>query len=338
MNAPDPQLIEAMWQIVGSKLLTKPLYVAAKIGVPDQLLSGPLSIDELARRTGTHAPSLYRVLRALASTGIFAEGPEKTFSNTPASEMFVNNPASLRPMLLWINDPRHDHAWESFLHSVQTGETAVKASSGKSDVWQWLRDDVDLLGIFQNAMTSNAANLHRAAVEAYDFGGIDVLVDVGGGHGHLLMKVLEAHPSIRGIVFDQPEVCGAAGGEIEKRGLSRRCDVQSGDFFKNVPAGDAHIMSFILHDWLDEPATEILRNIRKAQPAHGKLLLIESVIPKGNDRHFGKLIDMEMLALAAGRERTAAEWEKLLDGAGFRLTRIIETESPIAVIEAKHRS
>jgi len=336
MTAPDPQLVEAMWQIVGAKFVTKPLYAAAKLGVPDHLTSGPLAVEDLARRTGAHAPSLYRVLRALAAVGIFTEGPERVFRNTAASEMFVDSPHSLRPMLLWINDPRHDHAWESFLHSVQTGETAIKAASGH-EVWTWLSAQPDLHATFNQAMTSNSANLHRAAVESYDFTGIDLLVDVGGCQGSLLLKVLDAYPDVRGIVFDQPDVVAGAHPEIERRGMTHRCQVQAGNFFESVPAGDAHIMSFILHDWHDEPATAILRNIHRAQPEDGTLLLVECVLPPGNAKHFGKLIDMEMLALAAGRERTAGEWEALLDGAGYAVSEVFATESPCAVIEAKRR-
>jgi hypothetical protein len=337
MAAPDPQTVDAMWQIVGSKLLTKPLYAAAKVGVPDQLAQGPLPVEEIARRTGTHAPSLYRVLRALASAGIFAEDAGRVFRNTPASELFMDSPESMRAMLLWINDPRHDHAWESFLYSVQTGETAISASSG-TEVWQWLREQPDLHEIFHRAMTSNAGYLHRAAVDAYDFSGIDLLVDVGAGHGHLLTKILHKFRTLRGIAFDRPEVVAGAHAEIESGGVATRCDIRSGDFFHSVPDGDAHIMSFIVHDWHDEPATAILRNIHSAQSAGGKVLLVETVVPAGNDRHFGKLIDMEMLALARGRERTADEFEVLLDGGGFQLTRIVQTEAPCAVIEGRRRS
>jgi hypothetical protein len=143
---------------------------------------------------------------------------------------------------------------------------------------------------------------------------------------------------MRGIVFDQPAVVAGAHAEIDKRGLSRRCDVQSGDFFQSVPRGDAHIMSFIVHDWHDEPATRILRNIHKAQADGGKVLLVESVLPVGNEKNFGKLIDMEMLALANGRERTADEFASLLDGAGFRLTKIVATDAPIAVVEGTRRA
>jgi hypothetical protein len=324
-----------MWQFIGAKFITKPLYAAVKLGVVDHLTRGPLAVDELARRTGAHAPSLYRVLRTLAAVGIFVEETTHTFGNTPASLLFVDAPSSLRPMLLWINDPRHDRAWESFVHSVQTGEPAVQAASGQ-EVWQWLGAQPDLQALFNAAMTSNSANLHRMAVEAYDFAGIDTLVDVGGCHGSLLLAVLEAYPGVRGIVFDRPEIVAGAAPLIEQRGLMARCDVQSGDFFASVPAADAHILSFILHDWHDEPATRILDNVRRAQPAHGRVLLVESVLPPGNTPHFGKFIDMEMLAMAGGRERTEDEWRRLLAGAGLRLSRVAATESPCAVIEAVH--
>lgn len=337
MTAPDPQLIENMWRFIGAKFVTKPLYAAVRLGVPDHLTAGALPIEDLARRAGAHAPSLYRVLRALASVGIFAEEPARTFRNTEASLLFLDHPGSLRPMLLWINDPRHDHAWEGFLHSVQTGETAVSKTSG-NDVWRWLASQPDLQSIFNDAMASNSSNLHRAAAEAYDFSQFGTLVDVGGCQGHLLCKILEATPGLRGVVFDQPEVVAGAHTELAARGLTGRCDVVAGDFFASVPPGDAHIMSFIVHDWHDEPATRILRNIHRAQPEGGKVLLIEGVVPPGNGPDFSKLIDMEMLALANGRERTSDEFAALFDAGGYRLTRIVATGAPCAIIEAERRN
>lgn len=333
MQTPEQKAAEALWPIIGAKLLTKPLYVAARLGIADQLAEGPAHVDELARRTGAHAPSLYRLLRALASAGIFAEGPSHVFQNTTLSELTVDSPHSLRPFILWINDPRHDHLYESLLHCVQTGETAVSAVTGKP-VWEWLQSQPDLHAIFNRAMTSNASHLHRAAVEAYEFSGIGTLVDVGGGHGQLLINILKTWPGVNGIVFDLPGVCDGAKDNVATHDLASRCRVESGDFFREVPAGDAHIMSFIIHDWHDEPAGAILRNIHRAQPAHGRVILVENVIPAGNDPNFGKLIDIEMLALANGRERRAEEFGALFAAAGYRLSRIVPTASPCAVIEA----
>jgi SAM-dependent methyltransferase len=333
VQSPEQKTAEALWPILGAKFLTKSLYVAARLKVADALAEGPLHLDELAQRVGAHAPSLYRLLRALASAGIFAEGPHSVFENTPMSELIIDSPHSLRPMLVWINDPRHDHLYESLLHCVQTGETAVSKVTGKP-VWEWLQSQPDLHAIFNRAMTSNAANLHRAAVEAYDYGSIGTLVDVGGGHGQLLLDILKAHPGVRGVVFDQPALADGARDNIATQGLNERCRVESGDFFKEVPAGDAHLMSFIVHDWHDEPAAAILRNIHRAQPANGRVILVENVIPDGNEMSFGKLIDIEMLALANGRERRAEEFAALFASAGYRLSRIVPTASPSSVVEA----
>jgi len=333
VQSPEQKAAEALWPIIGSKLLTKPLYVAARLGVADQLVEGPVHVDELARRTGTHAPSMYRLLRALASAGIFAEGPQRVFQNTPMSELTVDSPHSLRPMILWINDPRHDHLYESLLHCVKTGETAIAAVSDKP-LWEWLQSQPDLHAIFNRAMTSNAANLHRAAAEVVDFTGIGTLVDIGGGHGQLLVNILKKWPGLNGVVFDMEGVCDGARDNIATHELAGRCRVESGDFFREVPAGNAHIMSFIIHDWLDEPAGAILRNIHRAQPASGRVILVENVIPEGNEPNFGKLIDIEMLALANGRERRAEEFGALFASAGYRLSRIVPTASPCSVIEA----
>lgn len=327
------ELLPQMMQMVGAKLATKPLYLAAKLGIADLMAEGPCHIDDLAMRSESHAPSLYRVLRALASVGIFTEGPERHFANTPMSQMIMSGPRSLRPMVLWINDPRHDHVWEHALHSVKTGEPALSAM-GVQHIWPWLTSQPDLHAIFNEAMTSNASNLHAAAATAYDFAGISHLVDVGGGHGHLMMRILAEHPALRGTVYDLPEVIAGTRAELSKHHFAGRCEATGGSFFENVPAGDAHIMSFIIHDWDDAKAAAILRNIHKAQPAHGKVLLVEMVVPPGNEPSFAKLLDMEMLIMAGGRERTEAEFAALFDSAGYRLSRIVPTASPTSVIEA----
>ena len=327
------ELLPQMMQMIGAKLVTKPLYLAAKLGVADLLAEGPCHVDDLATRTETHPPSLYRVLRALASVGVFAEGPERHFANTPMSQMILSGPGSMRAMVLWLNDPRHDQVWEHALHSVKTGETGL-ADMGVQEIWPWLTSQRDLHEIFNNAMSSNASNLHAAAATAYDFSGIEHLMDVGGGHGALMMRILAENPKLRGTVYDLPEVVVGARAELETNHFAGRCAAVGGSFFESVPAADAHIMSFILHDWSDEKAITILRNIHKAQPAHGKVLLVEMVVPPGNEPSFAKLLDMEMLIMAGGRERTEAEFAAIFDAAGYRLSRIVPTPSPTSIIEA----
>lgn len=328
------ELAQRMFQMAAAKLITKPLYAVAKLGVADFLAEGPRPVDELARETKTHAPTLYRVLRTLASVGLFREVSPRTFALQPLGELIRSGEHSMRGMVLWLNDPRHDHAFGHFMQTVETGATAVEHAHGHTHPWQWLAGQPDLLAIFQDAMTANSNNMHAAAVAAYDFSGIGTLVDVGGGHGTLLSRILTQHGELRGTVYDRPEVIADARKHIEARKLGGRCEAVGGDFFQSVPAGDAHIMSFILHDWYDDKAATILRNIARAQKPGGKLLLVELVVPPGDEPGFAKVLDIEMLAIAGGRERTEAEFRALLSEGGFELRRVIATHSPASVIEA----
>jgi O-methyltransferase domain len=228
-------------------------------------------------------------------------------------------------MVLWLNDPRHDRAWEDFEHTLRTGQPCVEKTWGKP-VFEWLQAVPELAAIFNDAMSGNAANTHAAVLEAYDFAGISTLVDVGGGHGSLMSRILQRHPRIRGTVFDQPHVVAGA-----RANVGPGCELIGGDFFQSLPAADAHIMSFILHDWDDQRATRILRNCHAAT---GRILVVEVVLPEGNAPSLGKLIDMEMLAFTGGLERTEKEYRALFESAGFRLERVIPTHSPCSLLEA----
>jgi hypothetical protein len=323
-----------MVRLVTAKLVTRPLWVAAKLGIADLLADGPRPVAELATATHTHAQSLYRVLRALASVGIFAETDPKVFTLTPLAEMLKDGPRSMRNLTLWINDPRHDHVFENLLHSVQTGETAVQKTHGVP-VWEWLGQTPDLQATFNAAMTNNAHNMHGAAVHSYDFSRFKKLVDVGGGHGHLIAQILDATPGLHGVVFDQPHVVEGGRAQLAAGPHAGRAEAVGGDFFAAVPEADAHVMSFIIHDWYDPEAVKIIQTIHKAQPADGTLLLLEIVIPEGNTPSFGKILDIEMLAMAGGRERTEAEFRHILAEGGYRLEKVIPTPSPISIIEAK---
>ncbi len=320
-------------QIAASKFLAKPLYVAAHLGVADLLAEGPMPITELARRTQTHEASLYRVLRCLASAGIFREGEDRMFALTPAAEMIRTGEGTLRGMVLWLGDPRHDHVWESFLWSVTTGQPAVEKAHGLP-VFDWLATQPDLAEIFNDAMTGNANVNHGAVVGVYDFSGVQRLVDVGGGHGALVARIAKATPGLRGVIYDLPSVIEGTRRHLAEWGLSDRIEAVTGDFFKEVPAGDAHIMSFILHDWDDERCVEMLRNCHRASVPGGKLLAVEIVVAPGNEPSLAKLIDMEMLALPGGRERSADEYRALLAAAGWEMRQVIPTPAPVSLIEA----
>jgi O-methyltransferase len=331
---PDlPPASAQILQLAASRFLAKPLYVAAHLGVADFLASGPQTVEELARCTGTHAPSLYRVLRCLASVGIFRETDCRAFDLTPAAQMLVSGEGSLRPMVLWMGDPRVDHVWESFLWTVQTGRPAVEKAHGTS-AFGWLNKDPDLEEVFNDAMSSNASVRYAAVVDTYDFSGIRRLVDVGGGHGALMTRILKANPALRGAVFDLPSVIEGTTRRLLEWGVADRCEAIGDDMFREVPQADAHIMSSVLHDWDDEHCGVILRNCHQAATPQARLLIVEIVATAANEPSFAKLLDMQMLALSGGRERTEQEYGELLHDAGYHLMRVIPTRGPVSVLEA----
>ena len=318
----------ALTQIMLGTLASQALYVAAKLGIADHLVDGPKPVDELAKTTDTDAPSLYRVLRALASLGIFTEHGDRVFAMTPTAEPLRSDvPHSLRDVAIFWGEDWHWETWGKMIYSVRTGNSAWAQAHG-DDVFAYFERNPEAGAIFNRAMSSFSGLATKAVIDAYDFSGIQTLIDIAGGHGRLLAGVLEAYPSMRGVLFDLPHVLEGA------RRVSR-CEYVSGDFFVSVPpAGDAYIMKHIIHDWDDERALQILRNIRQAMKPDARVLLVEAVIADGNNQDFGKLLDLEMLVSPGGKERTAAEYEELFTRAGLRLTRIVPTKSPYSVIEA----
>ena len=321
-------------QILLGSLASQTLYVAAKLGIADLLVDGPQPVSELARATETDAPSLYRVLRALASLGIFAEQDERTFAMTPAAELLRSDvPNSLRDVAIFWGEDWHWEVWGKILYSVRTGKSAW-AQIHDGQVFEYFEKNPEAGRIFDRAMTSFSGLAAKAVVEAYDFSGINTLIDIAGGQGRLLAGVLQNNPSMRGILFDLPHVIAGARDIVGGTSVSDRVEFVTGDFFVSVPAGgDAYIMKHIIHDWDDERSLTILRNIRHAMNPGGRVLVVEAVIADGNGQDFGKLLDIEMLVSPGGKERTAAEYEDLFRRAGLRLTRIIPTKSPYSVIE-----
>src|SRR5947208_14190294 len=229
MSEPPPASAQIL-QLAASRFLAKPLYVAAKLGIADLLASGAQPVEQLARRTGTDAPSLYRVLRCLASAGVFRETDDRAFDLTPAAQTIASGEGSLRSMVLWLGDPRLDHVWEEFLWSVQTGRPAIEKAHGKT-VFDWLNDDPGLAQIFNDAMTTNASARYGAVVDTYDFSGIRRLVDIGGGHGALMASILKANPVLKGAVYDLPSVIEGTARRLAEWGLTDRCEALAGDMF-----------------------------------------------------------------------------------------------------------
>jgi O-methyltransferase domain/Dimerisation domain len=322
-------------QILLGSLASQALYVAAKLGIADMLVDGPRQVDELATAAGADAPSLYRVLRALASFGVFAEQDNRVFEMTPTAEPLRSDvPNSLRDVAIFWGEDWHWQVWGKTLHSVRTGKSAWAEIHGEQ-VFEYFEKNQEAARIFDRAMTSFSSVATGAVVEAYDFGGIERLVDIAGGQGRFLTGILEANPSMRGVLFDLPHVIEGARQIIPSSSACNRCELTTGDFFVSVPSGgDAYIMKHIIHDWDDERALTILRNIKQAMNSGGRVLLVEAVIADGNGQDFGKLLDIEMLVSPGGKERTAAEYEDLFRRAGLRLTRIVPTKSPYSVIEA----
>lgn len=332
-NGAPPEAV--LTEILLGSLASQSLYVAAKLGIADLLADGPKRVDELARAADAHAPSLYRVLRALASLGVFAEQDDHVFALTPAAEALRSDkPNSLRDVAIFWGEDWHWEVWGKILYSVRTGKSAWAQLHGEQ-VFEYFEKNKAAGEIFNRAMSSFSTVATKAVAEAYDFSGIDTLIDIAGGHGRLLTGVLEANPSMRGVLFDLPHVIEGAVETISKTDVSERVETVSGDFFASVPAGgDAYIMKHIIHDWDDDRALAILRNIRQAMKPGGRVLVVEAVIADGNGQDFGKLLDIEMLVSPGGKERTAKEYEELFERAGLRMTRIVPTKSPYSVIEA----
>ena len=312
------------------------VYLAVKLRIPDRLAPAPRTVVDLARELSVNQDALYRVLRTLVSLGVFEEKPPRTFANNLASSLLRSaTPGSMYDMALWMSDPFHLQVYADALYSVQTGKPAVEKTVGMP-VFEWFPKNPDESEIFNNAMTMFSGMVIPTVLEVYDFSGIGTLVDVAGGHGRVLTSILEKYPSMRGVLFDLEHVLAGARQAIASQGLTNRCRTVSGDFFKAVPeGGDAYIMKHIIHDWDDDRAATILKNIRTAMNPGGRLILLDSVVTVGSQPDFAKIIDLEMLLMPGGRERTEEEFGDLFARAGFKLTRIIPTKSPLSVIEGK---
>lgn len=319
------QLLTGYWK-------SQALYVAARLRLADRLHAGPRTPAELARETDVQPQALYRLLRALASIGCFAEDAEGRFGLTPLAECLLDRPGSQYALAL-MNGEEHYHAWGQLLYSVQTGRPAFDHLYGQP-VFGYLSAHPEQAKTFDAAMTGIHGAETPAMLDAYNFGGIGTLADVGGGNGSLLCAVLQRYPALRGILYDLPGVIGRATAAIAAAGLADRCTPIAGSFFDAVAAGaDAYLLRHIIHDWDDDQALTILRNVRKVIPPHGKLLLVESVLAPGNHPDFAKFLDLTMLVVPGGQERTEAEYRALFTRAGFRLERIVPTQSPVCVIE-----
>jgi RimJ/RimL family protein N-acetyltransferase len=323
-------------RLVNGYQVSQAIHVAATLGIADLLADGPRTSDDLAAATATHPRSLYRLLRALASVGVFHEEDGRRFALTPLGDCLRSDaPEPVGGWAAFVGRPSNRQAWGALLDSVRTGENAFRAVHGVG-VWEYRVHHPEESAIFDRAMADLTRLVDRALVDAYDFSRFDTLVDVGGGNGALLGAILARHPALHGVLFDQPHVVAAAAAKREAAGVADRCRIVGGSFFETVPEdGDAYILKAIVHDWEDEEAAAILRVCRSAMPADGVLLVIERTLGAPNEDPDAKLMDLNMLVAPGGQERTVEEFGELLAGAGLRLTQTFPTSAGLSILEAE---
>jgi len=334
VDVPPPDAI--LMQMLFGALMQRSICVVARLGIADLLAEKPQTVTELAAKTDTHAPSLYRLLRTLASVGIFAETSNQKFELTPVAILLRSDiPNSMRDIAIMMGEHWLWSAWGELMYSVKTGGVAHEKVQGMSS-FEYFAQNAEAGEIFNRAMTNLSLTIIPAIAEAYNFSDVVKLVDIAGGHGLLLARILKMNPRVQGVLFDLPNVIGGAEELLDKEGVRNRVELATGDFFQSVPAGgDAYMMKHIIHDWDDEHSIKILQNIRTAMNKKGKVLIIEMVVPEGNEPSPSKALDLQMLVMEGGKERTAREYSKLLETSGFKLTRIVPTKSPYSVIEGE---
>jgi hypothetical protein len=334
--SPTHEPRDRLLELIRAYRVTQVLYAAASLGIAEALRSGPCDARDLAATVGAHEPSLVRLLNALISLGLLETGRDGRYDLTDTGRLLDGQRAgSVRAVILYEGSQSYEH-WRELVDSVRTGQNVYQRRYGV-DAWTYRRTtDREAEKVFDGAMQEHSASRVAAVVDAYDFSGLGTIIDVGGGRGSLLAGILEAYPMARGVLFDQPAVVAGAPAVLAAASVADRCRVVGGSFFKSVPPdGDAYILSVVIHDWDDEPASVILGNCRRAMPTSSRLLLIERLLPDRPGRDVSPYLnDLNMLHSLSGRERSEAEYRTLLTRSGLRLGRVVATRSPFAVIEA----
>jgi hypothetical protein len=327
--------LAAVHDLVTGRFAADIVGVAAELGLADQIEKGPKTVEEIAAALGLHAPSLYRLLRALANFGIFAEHEDGRFRQTPMSDTLRSDvPDSMRGMARMNFRPWTMRAWAVLEHTVRTGTPAFEHAHGMQ-MFEYLTQHPEEMEIFVDAMRSFTVETGAAVSEAYDFSGIGTLADIGGSRGLVLSIILTKYPLLRGILFDLPIVIEGAPKFLRSRGVEHRVELGTGSFFESVPSGaDAYLLKHILHDWSDADCMRILKTIQAAAKPGAKLLVVEAIVENSSEPQFAMTLDIWMLAHLRGKERTPTEWRNLLSAGGFRVSRTIPTTSFVSVIEA----
>ncbi len=330
-----------LYQLSIGHYVSRALHLAAKLGLADRLAAGPLDAAELARACAAHAPSLRRVLRLLASVGVFEEREDGRFALLPQGDALREDvPGSARALVMLFSGPGIQDSWKDLEFCVQTGQPAFRRNAPDADPFAQMAADPEAAAIFDKAMATFAPQTAAAVAAAYDFSKFQRIADVGGGNGSLLLGILKANPALRGFVFDLPHVVLRAKPHVAAAGLAGRCELVGGSFFEKIPAGAvAYLLNHVILDWADAEAAAILRNVRAALPQSGRLLIVEGVYPARIDGSLASrgaaANDVNMLVVAGGRQRSEAEFRALYAASGFQLLRIIPTASPVSLIEGE---
>ncbi|MEZ5427856.1 MAG: methyltransferase [Pyrinomonadaceae bacterium] len=342
MNASSPQPQAeippqaVLTQMTFGFIVSQAISVAAKLFIADHLKDGPKTPAELARLTETDEPSLYRLLRGLASIGVFRKDGDGRFSNSVLSEFLrSDHPESIRSAAHMICDREHWNSHGNMLRSVRTGEIAFEHTFGMP-VFPYFAQNPEPAALFEEAMTSFSSSIAKAVSEAFDFSRAGTIADIGGGRGLLLAAVLKTAPAAQGILFDQPQVIENSRKALQNEGAAERMETVSGDFFREIPVeADIYLMKWIIHDWNDEQSVAILKNLARSAKPGARVLLIESVV-EGDDNQpsMSKLMDLNMLVMTGGKERTEKEYADLFERSGFQLITIHPTASPMQIVEA----
>ena len=314
---------------------TQLIAVASKLNIAAHLKDGPKTAEHLAEITNTNPRALYRLLRALTSIGLFEEGAKNTFFSTPIANLLCDqNPHSLRNVAILYGEEWVWKAYNQLGYSVEKGQPAFNYVHGAS-LYEYLEQDHIAAERFNNAMSAFSGDEATAICDAYSFSSAQKIIDIGGGHGAFVLALSKIYPHLSGTVFDQPGVIDTVKMRMVAEGNESKISYASGDFFREVPGGgDIYVLKSILHNWDDQSVITILGNCRKAMKNNGKLLIIERVVPSENERSEAKLFDINMLLMTGGQERKREEYSELLSSAGYNLSRVISTRSPVSVLEA----
>jgi SAM-dependent methyltransferase len=342
MSQPELPPTAVLYQMAIGHYVSRALHVAVKLGLADLLADGPRPASELAPKADADPAALRRVMRLLASVGVFDEAADGAFSLTPLGEALRGDvPGSARSMVQLFSGLGIQDAWKELEYCVRTGKPHFRKNSPEGDAFSHFDDEQ--AKVFDDAMATFAPQASAAIAAAYDFSRFGTVMDVGGGNGAILIGLLRANPALRGVVFDRPQVAERARAKIAEAGLAERCSYAAGDFFESVPSGaDAYLAKHVIHDWDDEQAATILRNVRRAVGPRGRLLIAEGVYPARIDRTLlsrgAAANDVNMLVVSGGRQRSEAEFRELYDAAGFELTAVVPTQGPgLALIEGVPR-